>query len=99
MALYGDLDLSVLDELPPGRTPVKTVLRTPGQRDGVYEFVASEVEQGRQAYIVYPLVEESEKVDLLAAHRRVRAAPDGCLSGAEGGPGTTASSRARTRTR
>ena len=67
MALYGDLDLSVLDELPPGRTPVNTVLRTPTQRDGVYEFVTREVEEGRQAYIVYPLVTESEKVDLLAA--------------------------------
>jgi ATP-dependent DNA helicase RecG len=67
MALYGDLDLSVLDELPPGRTPVKTVLRTPTQRDEVYEFVAGQVAEGRQAYIVYPLVGESEKVDLLAA--------------------------------
>jgi ATP-dependent DNA helicase RecG len=67
MALYGDLDLSVLDELPPGRMPVKTVLRTPTQRDGVYEFVAREVGEGRQAYIVFPLVAESEKVDLLAA--------------------------------
>jgi ATP-dependent DNA helicase RecG len=67
MALYGDLDLSVLDELPPGRMPVKTVLRTPAQRDDVYSFVAREVAEGRQAYIVYPLVAESEKVDLLAA--------------------------------
>lgn len=67
MALYGDLDLSVLDELPPGRTPVRTSLRRPPQRDSVYEFVRGQVEQGRQAYIVYPLVAESEKVDLLAA--------------------------------
>jgi ATP-dependent DNA helicase RecG len=67
MALYGDLDLSVLDELPPGRTPVKTVLRRPTQRDEIYEYVADQVAQGRQAYIVYPLVSESEKVDLLAA--------------------------------
>jgi ATP-dependent DNA helicase RecG len=67
MALYGDLDLSVLDELPPGRMPVKTVLRRPAQRDDVYDFVASQVSEGRQAYIVYPLVSESEKVDLLAA--------------------------------
>jgi len=67
MALYGDLDLSVLDELPPGRTPVKTVLRRPAQRDEIYQYVADQVAQGRQAYIVYPLVAESEKVDLLAA--------------------------------
>jgi ATP-dependent DNA helicase RecG len=67
MALYGDLDLSVLDELPPGRTPVKTVLRRPTQRDEIYEYVTGQVAQGRQAYIVYPLVAESEKVDLLAA--------------------------------
>jgi ATP-dependent DNA helicase RecG len=67
MALYGDLDLSVLDELPPGRTPVKTVLRRPAERDDVYDFIAREVAEGRQAYIVYPLVSESEKIDLLAA--------------------------------
>lgn len=67
MALYGDLDLSVLDELPPGRTPVRTALRTPDRRDAVYRFVDQEVEAGRQAYVVYPLVAESEKVDLLAA--------------------------------
>jgi ATP-dependent DNA helicase RecG len=67
MTLYGDLDLSVIDELPPGRTPVKTTLRTPDRRDAVYRFVDEEVAQGRQAYVVYPLVAESEKVDLLAA--------------------------------
>lgn len=69
MALYGDLDLSVLDEMPPGRTPVKTALRVPDRRPAVYDFVRSEVAAGRQAYIVYPLVEESEKVDLLSATR------------------------------
>jgi len=67
MALYGDLDLSILDELPPGRTPIRTVIRRPAQREAVYGFVRQQVEQGRQAYIVYPLVAESEKVDLLAA--------------------------------
>jgi ATP-dependent DNA helicase RecG len=67
MALYGDLDLSVLDELPPGRTPVTTSLRRPGKREKVYAFVESELARGRQAYVVYPLVEESEKVDLRAA--------------------------------
>jgi ATP-dependent DNA helicase RecG len=67
MALYGDLDLSVLDELPPGRKPVQTLLKRPDSRDDVYRFVERELEGGRQAYVVYPLVEESEKVDLKAA--------------------------------
>jgi ATP-dependent DNA helicase RecG len=67
MTLYGDLDLSILDELPPGRTPVLTALRTPDRRAAVYEFVDAEIEKGRQAYFVYPLVAESEKVDLLSA--------------------------------
>jgi ATP-dependent DNA helicase RecG len=67
MAMYGDLDLSLLDELPPGRTPVRTALRSPEGREAVYAFVDRELEAGRQAYVVYPLVAESEKVDLLAA--------------------------------
>jgi ATP-dependent DNA helicase RecG len=67
MALYGDVDLSVLDELPPGRRPVETTLRARDERDDVYAFVERELEAGRQAYVVYPLVSESEKVDLLAA--------------------------------
>ena len=67
MTLYGDLDLSVLDEMPEGRKPVKTLLRYPSKRDEVYRLVDAELEAGRQAYIVYPLVEESEKVDLRAA--------------------------------
>jgi ATP-dependent DNA helicase RecG len=67
MTVYGDLDLSVLDELPPGRKPVRTLLRYPSKRDEVYQFVDVELAAGRQGFIVYPLVEESEKVDLLAA--------------------------------
>jgi len=67
MALHGDLDLSVLDELPPGRTPVTTEIKSRDERDDVYELVRSEIAAGRQAYVVYPLVGESEKVDLLAA--------------------------------
>ncbi len=67
MALYGDLDLSILDELPPGRKPVETLLRAPRQRKALYTFLDREMESGRQVYVVYPLVEESEKVDLLAA--------------------------------
>ena len=67
MTLYGDLDLSVLDELPPGRKPIVTVLKTPDDRESVYSFVDAQLAEGRQAYLVYPLVSESEKVDLLSA--------------------------------
>jgi ATP-dependent DNA helicase RecG len=67
LTLYGDLDVSVLDELPPGRTPVKTVARTEGKRAAIYEFLREQIGRGRQAYVVYPLVEESEAVDLKAA--------------------------------
>jgi ATP-dependent DNA helicase RecG len=67
LTLYGDLDLTVLDELPPDRTPVLTWLRSEDQRGAVHDFVRREVAEGRQAYIVYPLVEESEKVELRAA--------------------------------
>ena len=69
MALYGDLDLSLLDEMPPGRTPVTTSLRSTDHRTAVYDFVRSEIAMGRQAYIVYPLVDDSEKIDLLSAKR------------------------------
>jgi ATP-dependent DNA helicase RecG len=67
MALYGDLDVSVIDELPPGRKPVVTAVRTNERRERVYDFIRQECAAGRQAYIVYPLVEESEKLDVAAA--------------------------------
>jgi ATP-dependent DNA helicase RecG len=67
LTLYGDLDLSLLDELPPGRTPVTTLLRRPEHREEVYAGVEKELAAGRQGYVVYPLVEESEKSDLRAA--------------------------------
>ncbi len=67
MTVYGDLDASVIDELPPGRTPVKTVVVGEDKRSGVYKGIEREVELGRQVYVVYPLVEESEKMDLKAA--------------------------------
>ncbi|HHM23739.1 MAG TPA: ATP-dependent DNA helicase RecG [Bacteroidetes bacterium] len=67
LTVYGDLDVSVLDEKPQERKPVKTVWRYESKRKEIYEFVRSEVEKGRQAYIVFPLVEESEKLDLRAA--------------------------------
>lgn len=67
LTLYGDLDLSLLDELPPGRQRIRTALRDSAARDRVYDFIHTEVKKGRQAYLVYPLVDESEKVDLKAA--------------------------------
>jgi ATP-dependent DNA helicase RecG len=69
MTVYGDLDVTVIDELPPGRTPVKTVVCGEDQRAGVYKGLEREVRAGRQAYVVYPLVEESEKMDLKDATR------------------------------
>jgi len=67
MTVYGDLDVSVIDVLPPGRQPVRTKVFEEPERSRAYQFVQQEVRAGRQAYIVYPLVEESEKVDLRAA--------------------------------
>jgi ATP-dependent DNA helicase RecG len=67
LTLYGDLDLSILDERPPGRQPVQTALRRESSRARVFSFLDKEIEQGRQVYIVYPVIEESEKTDLKAA--------------------------------
>ena len=67
LTTYGDLDVSVIRDLPPGRTPIKTTAKPQGRRDEIYAFVGTELERGRQAYIVYPLVEESSKLDLRAA--------------------------------
>ncbi len=67
MALYGDLDLSVIDELPPGRQRIQTLLRFSGKRDEAYRLVRKELDEGRQAYVVFPLVDESEKLDLRSA--------------------------------
>ena len=64
MTLYGDLDVSKIDEMPPGRKPVETRLRAEKRRGEVYAFLRDRLEQGQQAYVVYPLVEESEKMDL-----------------------------------
>ncbi len=71
MTLYGDLDLSVIDQLPPGRTPIRTRVFNDKQRALVYESVGAELTKGHQAYVVYPLVEESEKLDLEDATRGV----------------------------
>jgi ATP-dependent DNA helicase RecG len=67
LTLYGDLDVSVLDQLPPGRTPIRTDWRREPARDRVYEFVRGELRAGRQAYVVCPLIEETEASDLKAA--------------------------------
>ncbi len=67
LTLYGDLDVSVLDERPPGRQPVTTALRPGSARERVLAFIDREVEKGRQAYVVYPVIEESEKTDLKGA--------------------------------
>ena len=64
MTLYGDLDCSIIDELPPGRKAIKTIHCTDSQRLKVYSFIRSEIAKGRQVYIVYPLIEESETMDL-----------------------------------
>jgi ATP-dependent DNA helicase RecG len=67
LTTYGDLDTSVIRELPPGRQPIKTVQKSESKREEVYKLVRRELEAGRQAYVIYPLVEDSEKVDLRAA--------------------------------
>jgi len=75
MTAFGDLDYSVMDELPPGRQPVKTVHRFETARANVMDFVKSEIQKGRQAYFVYPLIEESEKLsfeDLMQGYDQVK---------------------------
>ena len=67
MTVYGDLDVSVIDQMPPGRKPVRTFLLSDSQRGRAYQILRDELRSGRQAYVVYPLVEESEKTDLQAA--------------------------------
>ena len=67
LILYGDLDISIVDELPPGRTPVRTRIVPEDRREGLYGFLREEVKKGRQAYFVCPLVEESEAVEALPA--------------------------------
>ena len=64
MTLYGDLDVSVIDELPPGRKPVQTIHQFDNRRPSLYAGIRKQIAEGRQAYIVYPLIKESEKIDL-----------------------------------
>ncbi len=67
LTLYGDLDVSVIRDTPPGRQPIKTAAKPESRRDEVHQFVREQLDLGRQAYVIYPLVEESEKIDLKAA--------------------------------
>ena len=63
MTLYGDLDVSVIDELPPGRKPIQTLHRYDNKKAQLYEFLRKEIQKGRQVYVVYPLIEGNEKLD------------------------------------
>jgi ATP-dependent DNA helicase RecG len=67
LTLYGDLDVSVIRDTPPGRLPIKTAAKPESRRDDVYQFVRGQMDAGRQVYVIYPLVEESAKVDVKAA--------------------------------
>ena len=67
LTLYGDLDVSIIREMPPGRQPIRTVARPESRREEAYKAIRSAIDAGRQAYVIYPLVEDSEKVDLRAA--------------------------------
>jgi ATP-dependent DNA helicase RecG len=69
LTLYGDLDVSILDEMPPGRGVLKTALRSEEQLPKIFEFIKKEFDAGRQAYVVYPLVEESDKLDVKSVQR------------------------------
>ncbi len=67
LTVYGDLDVSVIRDMPPGRRAIQTVVKPESRRDDVYALVRKQLDEGRQAYVVYPLIEESEKIDLRAA--------------------------------
>ena len=92
LTLYGDLDVSVIDALPAGRKPIRTVVKYENEKDGVYAFVREQIAAGRQAYFVYPLIEESAKLELKAAtvhleHLQAEVFPDlrvGLLHGTDG---------------
>src|ERR1700691_87482 len=69
MTLYGDLDVSVIDQLPPGRKPIKTKHYASDAIEQAYSFVKSQIDEGRQAYVVYPVIEESETQAMKAAQK------------------------------
>jgi ATP-dependent DNA helicase RecG len=75
LTVYGDLDLSIIDEMPPGRQPVDTKIFYPRERERAYNFIKSQIDRGSQAFMIYPLVEESENSDSMAAveeHHRLQ---------------------------
>lgn len=72
LTVYGDLDISVIDELPKGRKEVKTLIKTDVEKMQIYKFVRDEISKGRQVYIVYPIIEESEKLDLKSAEENYK---------------------------
>lgn len=80
LTLYGDLDVSIIDEMPPGRQPIETVWRSEKKRPEFYRFVKTRVSRGDQVYIVFPLVEESEKIDLKAAIKNYEDLKEGFFS-------------------
>jgi ATP-dependent DNA helicase RecG len=67
LTTYGDLDVSTMREMPPGRQPIRTIAKPESRREEIYDFIRAQLDTGRQAYVVYPLVEESSKIDLRAA--------------------------------
>jgi ATP-dependent DNA helicase RecG len=67
LTVYGDLDVSVIRDMPPGRRAIQTTVKPESRREDIYEMVRKQLDEGRQAYVVYPLIEESEKIDLKAA--------------------------------
>ncbi|CAN5671744.1 ATP-dependent DNA helicase RecG [soil metagenome] len=69
LTVYGDLDVSIIDEIPGNRKPVKTVLRKEDDKENVYKFIREKINEGRQIYIVYPIIDESEKLDLRSAEQ------------------------------
>ena len=72
LTLYGDLDISALRERPPGRGRIRTAIRVEGERERVWTFVGEECRRGRQAYVVLPVIDESEKADLKDAGEKVK---------------------------
>lgn len=79
LTIYGDMDISVIDEMPPGRKPIITRWIREGKLDWLWEFLKQELNQGRQCYIVYPIIEESEKLDLKAAQESYEKLKNGVL--------------------
>jgi ATP-dependent DNA helicase RecG len=80
LTVYGDLDVSLLDEKPPGRTPIVTTMRPESARDRVMTFVNTQIDAGRQVYVVYPVIEESERTDLKAATQMAEALSAGVFA-------------------